>query len=334
MRDSGSSSSEINLLFTSVGRRVELMNAFREAYARLGLRGRLVATDIDPLAPALQNVDRAYLVPRVDDPRLPGRLVEICEQEDIRLIFPLIDPDIPLLARHAEDFRSVGAQAVVVSPDAADLTRDKWKTHAFLDELGVPAPRTWLPEQLEGGAPGFPLFVKPRFGSAGKDAFRADNRKALEFLLDYVADPIVQEFLPGPEVTSDVVCSLEGEVWAVVSRQRIEVRWGEVAKGVTIFEPEIQSACLKIAKELQAIGPITVQCMAREGEFLFTEINARFGGGHPLALQAGVPSVEWYLRQAAGLPVEVPPLGTYQRGLYLTRFDQSYFLTDEDLDRA
>jgi len=177
MRNSGSSSSEINLLFTSVGRRVELMNAFREAYARLGLRGRLVATDIDPLAPALQNVDRAYLV-------------QICEQEDIRLIFPLIDPDIPLLARHAEDFRSVGAQAVVGSPDAADLTRDKWKTHAFLDELGVPAPRTWLPEQLEGRAPGFPL------------AFRADNRKALEFLLDYVADPIVQEFLPGPEVTS------------------------------------------------------------------------------------------------------------------------------------
>ncbi|HHH82980.1 MAG TPA: hypothetical protein ENL35_08315, partial [Chloroflexi bacterium] len=53
MRDSGSSSSEINLLFTSVGRRVELMNAFREAYARLGLRGRLVAPDTDPLAPAL-----------------------------------------------------------------------------------------------------------------------------------------------------------------------------------------------------------------------------------------------------------------------------------------
>lgn len=333
MNDSGPSKREINLLFTSVGRRVELMNAFRQAYERLGLRGKLIATDIDPLAPALQNVDRGYRVPRVDDPRLPERLVEICERERIALIFPLIDPDILLLARHAEDFRAVGAQAVVVPLEAAELTRDKWKTHVFLRDLGVPTPQTWLPEQLEGGAPEFPLFVKPRFGSAGKGAFRADDERALRFLLEYVREPIVQEFLPGPEVTSDVVCSLEGEVWAVVSRQRIEVRWGEVAKGVTIFEPEIQAACLKIAEGLRAIGPITVQCMAREGEFLFTEINARFGGGHPLALRAGVPSVKWYLRQAAGLPVEVPPLGTYQRGLYLTRFDQSYFLTDEDLDR-
>ena len=45
----------VNVLFTSAGRRVELMRAFRKAYKQLGLRGSIVATDIDPLAPALKD---------------------------------------------------------------------------------------------------------------------------------------------------------------------------------------------------------------------------------------------------------------------------------------
>jgi carbamoyl-phosphate synthase large subunit len=45
----------VNLLFVSAGRRVELLRLFRQAYRRLRLDGRIIATDIDPLAPALQR---------------------------------------------------------------------------------------------------------------------------------------------------------------------------------------------------------------------------------------------------------------------------------------
>jgi carbamoyl-phosphate synthase large subunit len=123
---------------------------------------------------------------------------------------------------------------------------------------------------------------------------------------------------------------LDGQLWAVVSRQRIEVRWGEVAKGRTIQQEAILQGCQAIAAGLQAIGPITVQCMLRSGQPYFTEINARFGGGLPLGIAAGVPSPHWYLAEAAGLPVEPPPLGSYRIGLYLTRHDESAFLTEED----
>jgi hypothetical protein len=37
---------------------------------------------------------------------------------------------------------------------------------------------------------------------------------------------------------------------------------------------------------------------------------------------------------AAGLDVEIPPLGTYEVGLYLSRFDDSFFLTDKDRAHA
>ena len=323
--------SKVNVLFTSVGRRVELLRAFKRAYADLGLSGNIVAVDIDPLAPALQEADRPYIVPRLSDPGYIPTLKQICRREQVDLILPLIDPDIPVLARHRQELEACGARVIVVSEEVAQTTADKWLTYQFFRQLGVPTPCSWLPEEVRAVDLEYPVFIKPRFGSAGKLTFKVRDQRELDFFLDYVPDPIVQEYLPGPEITNDVICDFEGNVLAVVSRQRIEVRWGEVAKGKTIYDPEIIQHCVTIARGMKAIGPITVQCILRDGKPYFTEINARFGGGAPLGFAAGVTSPHWFLAIAAGLPVKVPPLGSYRIGLYLTRFDDSFFLTEEDL---
>jgi carbamoyl-phosphate synthase large subunit len=101
---------------------VELVRAFRRAYQRLGLSGNIVATDIDPLAPAVHEVDRPYLVPRLDTPDYIPALAEICRSEKVDLIFPLIDPDIPVLAKSRDTLASTGARVAVVSPQAAGMT--------------------------------------------------------------------------------------------------------------------------------------------------------------------------------------------------------------------
>jgi carbamoyl-phosphate synthase large subunit len=320
----------INTLFTSVGRRVELLRAFRHAYRSLGLGGNIVAVDLDPLAPALQVADRVYLVPPVDDPTFIPKLTDICCREQIGLVVPLTDWDIPVLAERRGEITKTGAQVAVVSPEVAKIAADKWLTFQFFRRLGLPTPQSWLPCDLKPDRVDWPLFVKPRFGSAAKGTFKVQNEQELSFFLGYVNDPMAQEFLPGPEITSDVVCDLGGEILGVVSRQRIEVRWGEVAKGVTVYKPEITEACIRIARELPAVGPITVQCLLKDGRLHFTEINARLAGGLPLGIRAGADSPRWLLARVAGLEVEIPPLSAYRTGLYMTRFDDSYFLTEAE----
>lgn len=317
----------MNVLFTSAGRRVELLRSFREAFASLGLPGATIATDIDPLAPALRASDRHYLVPRLDDPCYIDALIEICRIEQIGLVFPLIDDDIPLLARHRDAIEATGAQLAVVPERAVAITADKWLTTHFFRSLGLDTPKTFLPAQFCAAAATYPVFIKPRNGSASKNAFRANTPREAEFFLEYVPDPMVQEYLPGPEITTDVVCDLAGAVLGVVSRQRIAVRGGEVAKGVTIQDSRILDACLLIAAALPAVGPITVQCLMRDGQPHFTEINARLGGGVPLAIAAGVDVPRLLLAGCAGLLPDAPPLGVYRAGLYMTRFDDSFFLT-------
>ncbi|MFQ5942221.1 MAG: ATP-grasp domain-containing protein [Anaerolineales bacterium] len=318
----------VNVLFTSVGRRVELMRAFRRAYDDLGLRGSIVATDIDPLAPALQEVDRYYMVPKLNDERYLPTIAGICGQESIQLIFPLIDPDIPVLAEGRQRLEREGARLTSLAAPEATTANDKLLTHELFKNIGIRVPRTWR------GAPDdefeFPLYVKPSIGSAGEGGIKVEDQASLDHALRQIPEAIVQEYLPGPEITSDVSCGMDGRVWAVVNRQRIEVRWGEVAKGVTIGNGEIIEACVKIAEGLKARGPITVQCLMRKGQPYFTEVNARFGGGLPLGIAAGVPSPRWYLSEAAGIPVVAPPLGTYKTGLYVTRYDESTFLDETE----
>lgn len=329
----------VNLLFTSAGRRVELIRLYKQARSMLNLGGKTIVTDIDPLAPAIQEADDHYLVPECGDPEYLPALAEICRQESIDLVFPLIDPDIPVLAHRREIIAETGARVVVLPAERVDQTVDKWLTYQFFQSIGVPTPQTWLSEEFDQRLAEYPMFVKPRFGSAAKNTFKAEDPNQLSFFLEYVTDPLIQEYFPVDEdpnvheVTNDVIYGLGGEPWAVVSRQRIEVRWGEVAKGVTILDEGIQSHCRTIAGELNASGPITVQCILKDGRPYFTEINARYGGGHPLAVAAGADSPSWYLSQAAGLEVETPPIGQYQTGLYLTRFDDSFFFSQDDRDQ-
>jgi carbamoyl-phosphate synthase large subunit len=323
----------INVLFTSVGRRVELLRAFSHAYSLLGLEGSLVGVDVDALAPALQIVHKGYIVPPVGSGDYVSTLEAICRQEEIDLVLPLIDPDIQVLAVARPILESTGAKVMVVSSQAADITADKWRTHQLFQELGLPTPQSWLPEQIPDASLTYPLFIKPRAGSGGKDAFRVANRRELEFFLGYVTEPIIQQFIEGPEITSDVLCDFEGTLLGVVSRRRIEVRSGEVAKGVTIYLQSVIDGCARIAHELPAVGPITVQCLMAGEVPCFTEINARLGGGIPLGIAAGVDIPSLLLGACAGISVAAPPLGVYETDLHITRFDDSFLLTREQHDR-
>jgi len=322
----------VNILFTSVGRRVELIQAFRRAYQELGISGEIIATDIDTLAPALHIVDRPFIVSRFDAEDFIPQIVDICNKYNVSIVFPLIDPEIPILATHRNEIEANNeTRLAIFSFEAVRICSDKLLTMNFFESINVPIPKYWIPDNLSIDEIVYPIFIKPRFGSASRHTFRINNIKELLFFRTYVPNPIIQEFLPGSEVTNDIICDFNGNLLSVVSRQRIEARWGEVAKGVTIYHPEITELCKKIALALNTIGPITIQCIMKDGSPRFTEINPRFGGGLPLGIAAGVDSPKWYLSIAAGMPLSIPPLGTYKEGLYFTRFDESFYLSEKDL---
>jgi carbamoyl-phosphate synthase large subunit len=319
------------ILLTSAGRRVELVEAFRSSPLCRQHSLQIVTTDVDPLAPAMHRADKALVTSRSDDPQFIAQLEAIVRRHQIRLILPLIDPDIPLLAIHRRRLERCGAVVGVGSPTAITLCADKWKTTRLFQSLGLATPRSWLPGHRRPPGIRFPLFVKPREGSASQDTYCLTNASQLAFFQNYVPRPLLQEYIEGQEITADVVCAPGGRVIAICLRQRIAVRAGEIAKGVTVWDESIAAACQQIAYALGAPGPLTIQCICRNGTAYFTEVNARLGGGVPLAIAAGIDVPGLLAASLLKLDYRPPQLGDYRQGLFLTRFDQSLFVTSEQL---
>src|SRR5687767_12625166 len=140
------------ILFTCAGQRVDIVTAFSRAGATT------VATDANPLAPALYHADAHAVVPRVDTPDYVPALCELVREHDVKLVVPLTDLDQALLADS-----DLGALALVAPTEVCAAMADKHHADEFLRARGFETPDSWLPEQVPADLP-FPVLVKARRG--------------------------------------------------------------------------------------------------------------------------------------------------------------------------
>ena len=76
-------------------------------------------------------------------------------------------------------------------------------------DSGVPAARTYLPGRAAGGRRSSRCSSSRASAAAASARSPIRNRRELDFFLDYVDEPVVQEYLAGPEYTIDVLCDFE-----------------------------------------------------------------------------------------------------------------------------
>ncbi|AEG15305.1 ATP-grasp fold domain protein, DUF201-type [Desulfofundulus kuznetsovii DSM 6115] len=316
----------MNILLTSIGRRVAIIDFFKEALSGQGL---VMTTDADPTAPGLYRADKGFIVPRVTEKGYIDTLLEICRVHTIGVIIPFIDPELPVLARAKERFQDFNIQVLISSAAVIDICRDKLRTAQFFNSHGIPSPSTFTTtDNLSDIA--FPVVLKPRFGSSSLGIVECRNLNELEFYSKLRDDFILQEKVGGIEVTTDVLCDFEGRILSMVPRKRLKVRSGEVERAVTIGLEVIRPWVEKVFTVLKAIGPLNIQCFITDDGPKFTEINPRFGGGYPLAHKAGADFPRKIINLIQGKTVEAE-IGKYEKGLVMMRYDDAIFLREDQL---
>ena len=319
----------MNILFSSAGRRVGLMRCFRQALEELGLDGRIVAADAARLAPAAHFADAFHLVPRCTDPAFLDALLELCRLERIRVVVPTIDTELPFYARNRGLLAEHGVHVASSGTEAVAIAADKRLTHAWLRRNGFPVVRQMT---LEDGRAvvndwKFPVIVKPSHGSASVGLRRIAEAEELLALHPSEDSLIVEEIAAGFEHTVHVYVDARGRCLGAVPCRRLEVRAGEVSKGLTVKRRPLMALARNIAEALPgASGPLNIQIFeAPDGAIRVIEINARFGGGYPLAHQAGARFPQWILEEALGLE-PAPAFDRWQDDLAMLRFDEAIFL--------
>ena len=125
----------MNVVLTSAGRRNYLVEYFQEA---LRGQGKVFAADAKSSAPALQEADGVFLVPPIGHKHYLDALLEFCQQEQIGLLVPLNDLELPYLAAAKDRFAALGTTVVVSSPEIIARCFDKWETPPLLRRAGYP----------------------------------------------------------------------------------------------------------------------------------------------------------------------------------------------------
>lgn len=322
-----------NVLISSAGRRVALLRTFREALAELGVDGRLFAVDVQRLSAAFHAADAGFLVPRCTSDAFIPAMLELCEAHAIKLVVPTLDPELMPYAMHRAEFAAIGTTVAISSPQVVAIGSDKAQTHAWLVSQGFPAPRQADPAAVlaRQDAWPWPLIAKPVRGSSSIGVVQVDSPEALR-LATRSGEHIVQTIAPGKEYTVSVYVDRHGRCHCAVPRRRLEVRGGEVSKGMAVRIPEVQDLARAIAERLPgAYGVLNVQIFWDQatGELTVIELNPRFGGGYPLAWQAGARYSRWLIEDLLGLPSTAAWDG-WQDGLVMLRYDDAVFVSGDD----
>lgn len=315
----------MRILFTGVGRRIELLQAFRNAALVLNKDLKIYGADMAGTAPALAYCDFTRRVVAMKDPGYIQNLLDICVADRIDLLIPTIDTDLLVLAENKERFEALGTHVMISAPDKIRICRDKNNTSQFFVDCGLHAPmpvNDWKEYRS-----GFPAFIKPKDGSSSINAFKVENEEELEVYAGQVEDYIVQPFVSGKEYTIDIFCDWNGNPISIVPRERLQVRAGEVLKTQICMDQTMIEESKALCKAFKPCGPMTVQLIRdNAGVDWFIEINPRFGGGAPLSMKAGARSSEAILKLMDG--EEVVYCTEVSDGAIYSRFDQSVCITE------
>lgn len=313
---------EIRILFTGIGRRVELMQAFHNAAATLNKKVIIYGADMATTAPALAYCDHIRIVCSMKSEDYIPQLLEICRKDGIDLVIPTIDTDLQVLAYNKERFEKLGTKVLISAPDMISICRDKNKTSQFFIDCGLKAPMPC--NDYKKYASGFPAFIKPKDGSSSLNAYRIEDAEELAFYAHIIDGYIIQPFITGKEYTVDIFCDFDGKPVSIVPRERVAVRSGEVLKAKICLDETIIEQTKSIVKRFKPCGPMTVQLIkdSRTGDNYYIEINPRYGGGAPLSMRAGARSAETVLKLLDGEKIEYLNMKSIADGAVYSRFDQ------------
>lgn len=312
----------INILLTCVGRRSYLVDFFKIA---VGASSRVISGNSDELTSGMVTADKSYIFPRVDSVDYISKVLQVCKKEEISLVVPLFDIDLPCLAKARTDFSAAGIQLVVSDPWVVDVANDKWETYQFLSKKKIPSPRTYISlndvlKAVHENELNFPLIIKPRWGMGSLSVYRADDENELCFFYHYaqrqikknyismlcrdeIAESVlIQECISGNEYGLDVFNDLDGCHIQTIVKQKLAMRSGETDIARTVADSRLELLGDELAGVLKHRGNMDVDVLEdQNGKLFVLEMNARFGGGYPFSHLAGADFPRALVQMAQGM---------------------------------
>lgn len=260
-------------------------------------------------------------------------LVDHLRENDYDAVVPVSDQTTALVVREKQPLEATGTTVAAESWETFSKAYDKARTFEFAADLDVPTPGTVAPDSLSDLADRcddlqFPVVVKSRSKSVwGADGslhlFRVLPNHYVETKADLLDryrsmlesddvltgyPPIVQEVVDG-ETTTTTVLADDGEVRAYFQERRLRT-FPDVGGNSTLltgmFDTKMLAYAERVVAALGWTGPAQVEFMRTPaGEYYLIEVNGRYWGSLPLAIESGVDFPWLHYQLLRGRPCDL-----------------------------
>ena len=134
-------------------------------------------------------------------------------------------------------------------------------------------------------------------------------------------NPIFQPMIPGSEFSAETWIDSTGNCHGMVLRWRTEVIDGEAHQSEIFENREWEERMRETFESINGLSGHALGQVLVDGErnLHLVEINPRLGGASPLALAAGLNSIEWFLLQSENRDEEIPKLPSINKTLKLKK---------------
>ena len=320
----------MNILILSAGTRNKIVQYFVKT---LNGTGKVIATDMSNLAPAIYEADKYYIVPKMTAPEYLDVVLDICKKEEITGVLSLIDPELSLLAENREKFEAIGTTVIGSSYTLCEMSLDKFQMYRWLETHGYRCAKSYMDKEaffadVDAGVITYPVFVKPARGSASISISKVYDRETVELLFAHEDGLMIQEFLDGQEIGADVYIDMVShEVVSIFTKKKLKMRAGETDKAVSFQDEKLFALIEQFVKDVGYNGQIDIDIFDVNGEYYISEVNPRFGGGYPHAFESGADHMKLIVNNLEGKANECV-IGQYENGTYMMKYNEVKVLRD------
>lgn len=314
----------MNILILSAGTRNKIVQYFVKTLNGIG---KVIATDMSKLAPAIYEADKYYIVPKMTAPEYLDVILNICEKEEITGVLSLIDPELSFLAENKEKFEAIGTTVIGSSYTLCEMSLDKFQMYNWLETHGYRCAKSYMDKEaffadVEAGVITYPVFVKPARGSASISISKVYDRETVELLFAHEDGLMIQEFLDGQEIGADVyIDMISHEVVSIFTKKKLKMRAGETDKAVSFKDEKLFTLIERFVKDVGYSGQIDIDIFDVNGEYYISEVNPRFGGGYPHAFESGADHMKLIVNNLEG-NVNECVIGQYENGTYMMKYNE------------
>ena len=280
--------------------------------------------------------DSTYMYPEPEESadRFINHLVEYLQSTNPSVVIPVRDKTSTVLSAHKSEIEKTGTTVAIEDWETYERVYDKGRFFELADSLSVPSPETHHPSSMAdveeiATEASYPVVVKPRSktvwdgagnchytrvgdssyaGSADElvDAYyeMLDRNPFLEAKDHY---PLIQEYIPG-RTTTTVVLADDGDVAADFQEERVRTHPSSGGNSTLLRglgDAQMRTYAERVIEALEWTGPAMVEFMRTpDDEYYLIEVNGRYWGSVPFAIESGVDIPWLHYRQLQGEVIE------------------------------